>query len=338
MMDKLIIPLATRGRPDLLRATIAQTVTNIRNPKTTIVILADDDDETMTTTEIAEHFRTYPQVQLSIAPRELGLGEKYNRVLDLYQGDVYLAMVDYAPHITPGFDNRILTAANIYPDGICVVYNDLLGTYCSQINAVTHKFMELNDGKIYPIWYPYGFVDMEIADLVMMTGRVSYADVVIERKARPGTQNRRDYAFWIKFFGLTTCVREAAAQNIIWECNQPLWQKCALIQNFPLTRGRTNSVIQMTITNQALRDVDKIQFEGDGTQIKDTERHRLMRERAIVFLDQLADEGQIKRLPPEVDPLPEFLKEVVQEQPQQEQEQDIPWSAFVGKTLLNIPD
>jgi hypothetical protein len=312
MMNQLIVPLATRGRPDLLCATIATTVANIHNPKTTIVILADDDDETMTP-EVIRTLVSHRNVVVSVAPRELGLGEKYNRVLNEYQGDMYLAMVDYAPHITRGFDNRILHAASIYPDETCVVYNDLLGTLCSQINAVTHKFMELNGNKIYPIWYPYGFVDMEIADLVMMTGRVSYADVVIERCARPGTQSRRDYAFWIRFFGLTTCVREEAAENIIWGCTQPIWQNHALVRNFPLCRGRTNSIIQMTITNQYLRDVDQIQFEGDGSQIKDTERHRLMRERARAFLDQLADQGKIVRLSPEVDPLPSFMEEVIQE-------------------------
>src|ERR1700752_2031883 len=115
---KLSIILATRKRPDLLPWTIDQTLRNIVLPDTKLVIAVDDDD-----TETAGFVPHEPRVIWSVEPREDSLGTKYNRVLKVASAEVYLVMVDYAPHVTPGLDQKILRAAKLFPDGIGVVYN-----------------------------------------------------------------------------------------------------------------------------------------------------------------------------------------------------------------------
>ena len=94
---KLSIILSTRGRPHLLVPTVRRTLANVRNKETRLMIVADEDDEATVL------FR--PQLEKMganfwVGPRANSLGEKYNAGTMVEPGDVYLVMVDYAPHIT----------------------------------------------------------------------------------------------------------------------------------------------------------------------------------------------------------------------------------------------
>src|SRR4051812_4756230 len=108
---KLSIILATRGRPHLLVPTVRATLANVTNPETKLIVMADSDDEAT--------ILTRPQLErmgatLWATPRAQSLGAKYNAGVSVEPGDVYLVMVDYAPHVTKGFDQKILDAAAIY--------------------------------------------------------------------------------------------------------------------------------------------------------------------------------------------------------------------------------
>src|SRR5260221_2996824 len=108
-MKTLSIGLATRSRPGLMLRTVIETLKHIKLAETKFVILADSDDDGTKSTRAR---LTDPRIQWSIEPRPDALGTKYNRLIRVAPADVYLVMVDYAPHMTPGFDERIIDAAN----------------------------------------------------------------------------------------------------------------------------------------------------------------------------------------------------------------------------------
>lgn len=233
-MNKLSIILATRHRPQLLIPTIERTLANVRNPLTKLVVALDDDDipSIVAVSELADINR---RVLPSVMPREDSLGEKYNNRMSVAPADVYLVMVDYAPHVTPGFDQKILDAASVFPDGIGVVYNHMANLSFPQINAVTHKLADLMSG-IYPPFYPYWFVDHHLDEIAKMIDRIVCADVWIDCSARPGTMEQREPYWWATFFDALAPMRREIALKVINspEFQEPDWRKRMLVSRFPL--------------------------------------------------------------------------------------------------------
>lgn len=236
---KLTIILATRGRPHLLVPTVRTSLKNIRNPNTRFIVMADEDDENTVLTK--------PQIErmgakMHVAPRAKSLGEKFNAGMKLEPADAYMVHVDYAPHITEGFDQKILDAASIYPDGYAVVYNWWANLSFPGLNAVTHKLAE-RMGGIYPALYPYWWVDHHLDDIAHMIGRIVFADVKIDVSARkedprnpnnPWTTDKRETWFWALLFDMLGKERQATARSIIEspDFDETPARKTALLNNF----------------------------------------------------------------------------------------------------------
>lgn len=253
---KLSIALATRGRPHLLIPTIRSTARNISLPDTRLVILADDDDED-TVLCGPEIERINKRVTFSVAPRAKSLGAKFNRVMEVAPADVYLVMVDYAPHVTKGFDQKILDAAAIYQDGYAVVYNWNANLSFPQINAVTHK-LAVKMGGIYPSFYPYWWVDHHLDDIAQFIGRIVFADVAVDTRARqenpnePWTQGKRDTWMWALLFDALTVERQKLAQEIIKseDFRETGSRRRALVNNIPRLVHHS-----MMVNSQARQDL-----------------------------------------------------------------------------------
>lgn len=243
---KLSIILATRGRPHLLVPTVRTTLRNVRNNDTRLIVMADEDDE--------DTILTRPQIErmgavMWPAPRAPSLGEKYNAGMAVEPGDVYLVMVDYAPHITEGFDQKILDAASIYPDGYAVVYNWYANLSFPGINAVTSK-LAARMGGIYPPFYPYWWIDHAFDEIAQMIGRITFADVHIDTSARqegagsPWTQGKRETWLWSWLFDATRSERIELAKSIIdapdFGDAEP--SKRALLNNIPRILQRSEAV------------------------------------------------------------------------------------------------
>lgn len=251
----LAINLGTRGRPELLIQTVERTLANIVREDTVLMVSVDDDDretiKALAARGWANGAGAAGGIVTSVAPREDSLGAKFNRVLEYVpEADVYLAAVDYAPHITPGFDQKILDAANLFPDGIGVVYNRLANATFPQINAVTRKWCDLT-GYFYPPYFPYWFIDHWLDDVARITDRIAFADVEIDVSARPGTQGLRDLAFWSEFFARLYPERRRQAHEIIKVLDEPDWRKHILFSHHPLIEARSLWVSQ-TVTAGAI--------------------------------------------------------------------------------------
>lgn len=246
---KLSICLAARKRPELLRHTIEMTLGNIAEPNTNFVIAVDEDDPDTITA--AMEFEGTRHIAVSIRPREDSFGAKYNRVLEIAPADVYLPMADYAPHITPGFDTKILEAASYFPDGIGVVYNHMANLSFPDVNGVTHGLVQ-KLGYLYPPYFPYWFVDHWIDDIAKLIGRISFADVVLDKSKRPGTHDRREVGWWATFYDAGMIHRRHLARSIIEseDFQEPEWRKRLLLSDYHmLIEGRSK------MTNDSARAI-----------------------------------------------------------------------------------
>jgi len=219
----LSIILAGRGRPALLERTIARTLDNIELSSTQFVIALDHDDPA--TAEAARKFS--PRVEVAVWPREDSLGAKFNRVLSIAPADVYLDMVDYAPIVTKGFDRIVLDAAKVFPDEIGFVFSHLANISFPYSQAVTHRTAEIMGG-FFPEWFPYWFIDHWVSDIAQMIGRCAFADITCDVSRRPGTQDKRDPAFWATLYDALRYERHDIANRLLDASIEPDWRKDVL--------------------------------------------------------------------------------------------------------------
>jgi len=228
--------LATRGRPHLLLPTIEQTLKNIVRPDTKLVVAIDHDDHA--TIDVVATLRD-TRIVPSVMQREDTLGEKYNARVPVCPADVYLVMVDYAPMMTPGFDSLLLQAANLWPDKIGIIYgNRLPNLSFPEINAVTHKLVDIMGG-IYPPYWPYWFVDHWLDDIAKMINRWTVAPIWHDGTKRPGTQEMREPAFWASLYDDLAILRHRQAEEIMSHmCDEP-WRKDANRRTWCLTDQRS---------------------------------------------------------------------------------------------------
>lgn len=250
----LSIILATRGRPQLLTETVERTLPNMVYADTKMVIAIDHDDEP--TIKAASKLMD-PRVIPDVRKREDSLGAKYNNRMSVCPADVYLVMVDYAPHITVGFDAKIQDAAEMFPDKIGAVYNRLANLSFPEINAVTHRMAEIMGG-IYPGIFPYWFVDHWFGDIAEMVGRIAFADVAIDTKKRPGTMEMREPAFWGTVFDVLEPERRRIASRILAQTNDEPWRKQLLMSRWPLIAQRSRMV------NDSVRCLQAAPLETDA--------------------------------------------------------------------------
>ena len=274
MTARLSINLCTRNRAHLLGETIERTLANISLPTTTLVVSLDDDDHSGR----AIAMQYFSHIGVSVLPREDSLGEKYNRILRIAPADVYMVMVDYAPVITPKFDEIVLEAASIYPDGYAVVHGPYANMTFPCIQAVTDKMAD-KMGGIYPSYFPYWFIDHWLDDIAHMVDRKVFAGAVTEFwERRPGTMERREPGFWATFFDSTYEMRCDIARKIIRadDFDDTPARKRAMEHNWPLTFQHSQLV------NNICRDNDK--EIGDPTR---DARYERIKARAIQLLDNL---------------------------------------------------
>jgi len=273
---RLTICLATRGRPDLLLFTVQETLARIALDTTRLVIVADDDDEP--TIAALERLPADHRIHAGVMPRPDSVAEKWNVALQ-YPADAYLPMVDYAPHVTPGFDKLILEAVALFPDNIGVVYNQYANQSFPQINVVTAGLAQ-RLGWIYPPYFPYWFVDHWIDDIARMTGRLAFADVAIHTARRPGTQELREPAFWSTFYDAGYLVRRAQAEDIIGASDEPEWRRRLLVSAFPFHEQRSLMI------NEYLRSISQTIVEAGPPDA----RYLRLKEQALVMMtNMLAD-------------------------------------------------
>ncbi len=241
---RLTVNIATRSRPELLRTTLEHSLPNMSREDTVMMVSVDEDDQA--TIDSLKALPTDMRLHISIKPREDTRGEKYDRMLTEHPADVYLMGVDCAPFLSPDWDQDILDAAAMFPDGIGCVYTSMANASFPGILAPTAKLVDMI-GYSYSHDYPFWFIDHELDDICRMIGRFVFAeDVAYEHQAlRPAnTMRMRDVAFWAGYFDAMEYERENKARAIIgspdFDC--PEWYREVLCRQFPVVQARSRFV------------------------------------------------------------------------------------------------
>lgn len=218
-MKKLVISLASRGRPQMLLETIGRSIVNWTDPNTVMTVALDEDD--VQTVSIVANSAPHawfvgpngPRVLFDVRPREDTIAAKWNRALSI-PGDVYLVAADDDPYVTPGYDSKILAASGLFHDGIGMVYGHMANLSFSGVVAPTAKLCE-KLGYIQPEHFPYWFCDHWTDNLAKMIGRIAFADVRTDQSKAPPTQEMREPGWWATWFDAGFMYRRAIADAII---------------------------------------------------------------------------------------------------------------------------
>ena len=238
-MTALTIGIATRGRAALVGKVATDTLRNCR-ADTRIVVLADADDD-------LSALKVPSDVIVDVQPRPDTVAAKWNRMQAVAPARVYMAMVDYRGQCTAGFDQNILNAAELFPDGIGAVYQHMANLSFPAYQCVTARMADLM-GHIYVEHFPYWFVDHWLDDICRMTGRYVYAEgetVVYPRPGNGGTQDFREPALWGTLYDALYLEREAIAERLFAAMHIPEWQKAVFRAQWPLVHHRSRMVNDM---------------------------------------------------------------------------------------------
>ena len=279
---RLCISLATRGRPRQLHETIARSIVNLVCDDTIFMVQVDEDDK-----PTIDALSSLPaRVTVNVKPREDTIAAKWNRALDM-PADLYLIAADDDPYITPGYDAKLLEAAQRFPDGIGMVYGHMANLSFSGVLALTAKLAE-KLGHIVPEHFPYWFCDHWIDDICRHIGRVAYADVRTDQSNAGKTQELREPGWWGTWFDAAYLYRRTIAHRIIAdpEFVSPLWQKELLLSLPPELAGARIDNWSRYCVNEGLRQNDRSmrQWSGLGAE---NERYRRVKDAAFAMIPQL---------------------------------------------------
>lgn len=209
----LVIGLATRGRPQLALETIAETLPNIADDATRLLVFIDEDDPA---TKEAIAGATLPPFKGKligiVRPRPLTIAEKWNWMAE-EPADAYLIMVDHSCHRTPGFDRIILDAAKRFGGGPGVVLGPQANLSFHCANAVTRAWVDAV-GYIYPPYFPYWFTDHWVEDVAKMTGLTELVPIIVDSSKKPFTSELREPDWWATWFDVARSLRVEDARKV----------------------------------------------------------------------------------------------------------------------------
>lgn len=284
-MQNLCINLISRGRPTRLLDTINRTLSNIVNPNTVLMVSVDLDDPM--TIDMLAASPAADKIKVTFAEREDTLGAKYNRALQI-PADIYMPMVDHTVPVTKGFDQLILDAASLFPDGIGAVHTQMANASFAAYNALTAKWVEITGG-IYPTYFPYWFVDHWTDDLARMIGRISYADVQCDLGQKPPTSEMREPGWWATWYDAVVSLRRMQAMMMISQLDEKPETKKRLENNMPLVEYRSRWI------NDSVRAQSGQLAVMSGNLSTADDRYQRVRQHAVDLLP-----GLLNVLPPTV--------------------------------------
>ena len=274
--------IASRGRPNELHRTIAESLGSSTNGSIHFGVALDDDDDS----GYAAGRR---------GPREHSLGQKYNRAASYARpdADVFVLGVDDAHVDTVGWDDKFIRAASLFPDDVGVIFfgrQDSINQLPDGI-AVTRGWIN-KVGFFCPEYFPFWWHDTWIDELARLTGRYVWADIAwkkhgaSEGAAAHRTMRIRDVGFWAKFFDDTRSMRVATARRMIEESADPAWFKSQKLGEMQMMCDL------LALRNSTLRDHgESYERRFGGEETPDDPSHEILKERALAVLRQMETEA-----------------------------------------------
>jgi hypothetical protein len=293
---KLLISLASRGRPALLVDTLHKTLDNIARPDTKILVALDEDDPP-SCEAVKKELTSQPlpgRILMSVRPREDTIAEKWNRALE-WDADLYMPMVDHTVPTTRAFDHMIVQAAehmyDQFNDNICAVHIHMSNLSFAAYNALSNGWVQ-RLGQIYPTYFPFWFVDHWTDDLARMINRIAYADVAFNNARKPMTQEMREPGWWATWYDAAWPLRMKQANK--------------LLENMRVTEGYKNNLrtgwdrvfMRSARINYNVRRMDQgLSQAGGNLSLKDP-RYLRVKQKALAMVDDLlADFPPVSSVP-----------------------------------------
>jgi hypothetical protein len=255
----LTIIVQTRARLGILRQTLERTLPAIAREDTRVLLAVDDDDR-----ETVDGLDTLPKdhrLVVSVKTREDTRGPKYDRALTEAPADVYLPSTDKVPITRQGFDQIILDAAALFPDGIGCVCTPLINASFPGLQAPTAKLVDLM-GYIYPPDYPFWFIDHHLDDVCRMVGRYVTVDAGSDHFALPvpNTIGLKHLVFWSTYFDAMMPERAEQARKILAASAEPAWRRTVLESMFPHVELRSRLINEHVRANASAIEASR----GEG--------------------------------------------------------------------------
>jgi hypothetical protein len=245
----LTVNFGSRGRPDDLVQTLHESVKHLTRDDTKVLVALDDDDQP--SLDAIERFPKDPRVIVSVKPREDTRGAKCDRALTEAPNSVYTVGHDSASIVTHGWDELVVNASQVFPDGIGVICSGMANASFPAMQCVTQGWVDIV-GYIYNHAYPFWFIDHELDDLCRLTGRFMFVpNMEVEHQSRrpSKTIRMRDLHFWADYYDLGSFRRIKLAHRIIDAMDCPEWQKVALKTWHPPVEARSQWINNNVRTN-----------------------------------------------------------------------------------------
>lgn len=274
---KLVISMATRGRPEQVVDTIKRSIVNWTHPETVMQVQLDHDDPVPL--DYLKDAKLGDRVLLNVQQREDTVAAKWNRALSI-AGDVYLCAADDDPYVTHGYDTKLLEAAKRFPDGIGMVYGHLANMTFSGAVAPTAGLCK-KMGYIQPEYFPYWFCDHWTDDIARMIGRISVADIRTDQTKAGRTQEMREPSWWATWFDACYLKRRREAFAIVnaADFRGEDWQKDLLRANYSRVEEYSRGVNQSVRADRGIQSLASIDLKN--------ERYLRLKQRAIGMLPEL---------------------------------------------------
>ncbi len=278
---KLVISLATRGRPQQLLDTIQKDIATLGQNNTVLMVQVDADDQP--TIMMLRNMALDKRVQVSVKDREDTIAAKWNRALE-EPADLYMIKGDDDPLTGKNVDSKLLDAAMVFPDGLGMVYGHYANLSFPSVMCLTAGMTEQLQ-CIMPEHFPYWFCDHWTDDIARMIGRIAFADVRTDQSQAKPTQECREPFWWATWFDAAAELRHAIADNLIdllKDDEGDGWRKKMHRANFPWIDMRSRMI------NDGVR-MNARQLEwmsGQPLSLKD-ERYQRVKEKAIARVPEM---------------------------------------------------
>ena len=275
---KLVISLATRGRPQQLLDTIQKDIATLGQNNTVLMVQVDADDQP--TIMMLRNMALDKRVQVSVRNREDTIAAKWNRALE-EPADLYMIKGDDDPLTGKNVDSKLLDAAMQFPDGLGMVYGHYANLSFPGVLCLTAGMTEQLQ-CIMPEHFPYWFCDHWMDDIARMIGRIAFADVRTDQSQAKPTQECREPFWWATWFDAAVGLRHAIADNVMAKLQDEPWRKAMHKNNWPWIDMRSSLINNSVRINS--RDLEW--NNGNPLSLKD-ERYQRVKERAIARVPEM---------------------------------------------------
>ena len=211
---KLTIAMATRGRPDQAAASIAALRKRASGQHDIRVLLALDEDDTDT----QGWFRDDASVQMDVAPRPVGVGACWNRLVAKVTDGLIVHLPDDAVITTPLWDecaSQLMSSRQWpHPDLALAALLDAASPGQATMFVMTPGWVR--HFGFLDTRYPFWFADTAIAETYTFVAGKYVPFLPIEVQQPPGGFNPRlrDMGLWWTLFAATRQERLQRAEKV----------------------------------------------------------------------------------------------------------------------------